>query len=347
MSLKRKISAGMDAVFSRLPFQLVQTDVFCPFYHCVANTPGDHLKHLFPIRDPRTFLADLEFLARSFTPITLNNMIAHAREDRPVSPRAMFLSFDDGLREIANEIAPLCTRVGVPATFFVNSASVDNRILCFRHKASLLIETLFRSGPSSIREVARLTGLPDDASPDDVIRKVAAARAADTPILDRIAVVVGVDFEAFLHRNQPYLTSEEIQTLRTQGFEIGAHSIDHPHYADLTLAEQVRQTEHCAADLKARFGLERISFAFPFTSDGVDQQFFDDMLRRDVVDLIFCVGGMPVNSRRLLQRTWMETDSHMPVSRIIRHSYARKLSGQISHQLKAAIHPRAIFSSRA
>ena len=54
----------------------------------------------------------------------------------------MFLSFDDGLREIANEIAPLCRQVGVPATFFVNSASLDNRFLCFRNKASLLIEKL-------------------------------------------------------------------------------------------------------------------------------------------------------------------------------------------------------------
>ena len=68
--------------------------------------------------------------------------------------------------------------------------------------------------------------------------------------------MLGVDFETFLRQHRPYLTSEEIQTLRTQGFEIGAHSIDHPHYADLTLAEQVRQTEHCATDLKARFGLK-------------------------------------------------------------------------------------------
>ena len=331
-------------MLSCLPLQLFWNDIFCPFYHCVTDRPGDHVKHLYPIRDPRTFLADLEFLARSFTPVTLSDLIAYAREDRTVPPRAMFLSFDDGLKEIANEIAPLCRQVGMPATFFLNSASLDNRFLCFRNKASLLIKSLFRSRSTAIREVARQIDLPDDTSRDDVISRVAAARAADTHFLDRIAGVLGVDFETFLRQHRPYLTSEEIHTLRSQGFEIGAHSIDHPHYADLTLAEQVHQTEHCATDLKARFGLERISFAFPFTSDGVDQPFFDDMLARDVVDLIFCVGTMPSNNRCILQRTWIEIDAHMPARQIIQHFYAKKLSGHISCKLRGFT--QAIFSGR-
>ena len=340
MSRKRKIRAGVEAVLSRLPFRLVRsavrTTIFCPFYHCVTDTPGDHVKHLFPIRSSRTFQADLELLARSFTPVTLNDLIAHAREDRAVPPRAMFLSFDDGLREIADEIAPVCRKVGVPATFFVNSASLDNRFLCFRNKASLLIESLSRSGSSSIREVARLIGLPDDASSDNVIQRIATARVADSPILDAIAPVVGADFATFLRRNRPYLATQEIQTLRTQGFEVGAHSIDHPHYADLTLPEQVRQTEDCATDLKARFGLKRISFAFPFTSDDVGQQFFEEMFGRNIVDLIFCVGSMPANHPRILQRMWMETDAHMPARRMIQHFYARELSGQIARRVKGS-----------
>jgi peptidoglycan/xylan/chitin deacetylase (PgdA/CDA1 family) len=323
-------TAGDQNHALRLTDPGIRSESFCPFYHCATDTPGDHVKYLFPIRDPRTFLSDLEFLARSFTPVTLNDLIAHAREDHPLPPRSMFLSFDDGLREIASVVGPLCRQVGVPATFFVNSASLDNRFLCFRHKASVLIETLSECGASSIKEVARLIHLGDSTSRGDVIKQVAAARAADTPILNGIARLLGVDFEAFLRDNRPYLTSEEVQTLRTQGFEIGAHSIDHPHYADLKLGEQIHQTQTCARDLKARFGLERISFAFPFTSDDVETEFFDDMLGRDVVDLIFCVGAMPVNNRRILQRTWMEVDRRMPAHQIVQHFYVKKFQRIIS-----------------
>ncbi len=314
--------------------QIAAGPIFCPFYHCVTDEPGDHVKRLFPIRNPRTFRDDLEFLAHSFAPLSLSDLVNHAREGRPLPPRAMFLSFDDGLREVADEIAPLCKRVGVPATFFLNSASLDNRFLCFRHKASLLIENLSNTHPSLITEVARLMGLPDGVQPEIVIQRVADARVRDTHTLDLIARVVELDFETFLHQRQPYLTTKEVQTLLVQGFEIGAHSVDHPHYSDLPLPQQVCQTVDCARDLKARFGLERISFAFPFTSDGVEQPFFDEVLGREIVDLIFCVGAMPANETRVLQRAWMESDAHLPVQRIMRDFHTKELSGRLLSGIK-------------
>ena len=42
--------------------------------------------------------------------------------------RCLHLTFDDGFRELHDVVAPILLRKGIPATFFVNSAFIDNKI---------------------------------------------------------------------------------------------------------------------------------------------------------------------------------------------------------------------------
>lgn len=62
--------------------------------------------------------------------------------------------------------------------------------------------------------------------------------------------------------------------LSQRGFSIGAHSMDHPEYRFLPLADQIRQTEESLQVIEARIGPDIASFAFPFTDFGVSAAFF-------------------------------------------------------------------------
>jgi peptidoglycan/xylan/chitin deacetylase (PgdA/CDA1 family) len=111
------------------------------------------------------------------------------------------------------------------------------------------------------------------------------------PAYDELAALVGCDFDAFLQKQKPYLTTEQVKTLIQQGFQFGAHSIDHPQYQFLPLAEQLRQTQVSMDFVQQKFDLSYRIFAFPFTDFGVSQAFFDALKANNIVDFSFGCAG--------------------------------------------------------
>ena len=77
----------------------------------------------------------------------LLDVIAWVRGETILPPNSFLLTFDDGFREIYDIIAPILLDKGIPATFFISSGFLDNRELCYQHKASLLVEKV-RNGIS-------------------------------------------------------------------------------------------------------------------------------------------------------------------------------------------------------
>ena len=89
-------------------------------YHMVSHEAVPHVRPLFPYKNPAQFASDLEFLAGSDA----------------------FLSFDDGAAECRTIVAPLLSRYGQRATFFINTDLIDNKVLSYRHKLALGIDRL-------------------------------------------------------------------------------------------------------------------------------------------------------------------------------------------------------------
>ncbi|MDX1983290.1 MAG: polysaccharide deacetylase family protein [Bryobacteraceae bacterium] len=266
---------------------LAATPLAAPCFHLVADQCPPHVRHLYPSRTPERFQADLDWLLRRFRPVGLDDLTACVRNGRPFPKNSAFLSFDDGFREMYEIVAPICLRKGVPATFFLATAFLDNRELCYRHKASLLMD---RSGSAEFLKVTyRRRKMLDDA-----------------------AVALNVDFDDYLRRHQPYLTTNQVNSLRSQGFTIGGHSVDHPPYAELILGEQLEQTRRCLAAFQPRAR----AFAFPFVSTGINRQFYHAVFAESLAEIIFCIGDMPTGyGNRLVQRFGVEDGRDMPLNR--------------------------------
>ena len=229
---------------------------FLPFYHLVSDENPRHIRHLYPVRTVRQFRDDLDFFLKNYQPVPLEAFWPQAENParRSAGRPAMHLSFDDGLRECHDVVMPILLEKGVPATFFLNPDFVDNRDLMFRYKASLLCEA----------------GVGQPIAPLSV-------PYAQRHLLDDMAAAAGLDFAAFLEKQRPYLSSEQIRTMQGRGFSFGAHSMSHPMYRDLPLREQLGQTLDSLRALRERFGAQSDVFAFPFTDDGVGAVFFQKM----------------------------------------------------------------------
>ncbi|MCZ2102187.1 MAG: polysaccharide deacetylase family protein [Chitinophagales bacterium] len=260
---------------------LVHNTVF-PFYHLIEDDVPIHVRHLYPVRKIQTFKKDLEYLLRHYEPMDLSDLLQYLNHGKQRQKPGFFLSFDDGLREIYDIVAPMLTSYGIPAAFFINPSFVENADLFFRFKASILIENLNRL---STNQSNRLTTLLQSQQHQNALESI---RYAERHLLDEVAKVMEISFKEYLLRVQPYMSLSQIQKLHNDGFYIGAHSMDHPRYNDISFEAQLSQTQQSLEYIKANVQKDALLFAFPFTDYGVKASFFKSIF----ADVIFGTAGM-------------------------------------------------------
>jgi len=320
--LREALKSAVAGLASCIPFSgLLRTSrqkLFLPFYHLVGDEETPHIRHLYQLRSTKLFEADLDFLLKYFQPIDLTTLIGITKGYLPLpSKPVMHLSFDDGLRECAEVVAPILLRKGIPATFFLNSAFLDNRDLMFRYKISLCIELL-----SKMPEAAQKTAM---SLAKTLFHKGAVEMATydEQAAITIFAQEIGsFGFDAFLQTQKPYMTTVQVQELLQNAFSIGSHSIDHPLYSNILLGEQIRQTILSQDFLTATFQLNYKVFAFPFSDDGVNKNFFEKILSEEKFDLTFGGAGLKKDVvQRNLQRFPMETQGLPSAHRIVATEY--------------------------
>lgn len=298
--------AGAAAGLRRL-VSLSGYNLFLPFYHTVGSNLR-HIRHLYPARPEKQFREDLDYMLKHFQPLDTEGLIKGVQEGLPKSRRYMYLSFDDGLSEVYHTVHPILKEKGIPYAIFINPDFVGNRRLFFAHKASLVLDALDsrdNAGGSAVRKLLEAEGVTY-ATLNEGLR---AAGHKHEHLLDEAARIIGVDFEAFLLNEKPYMSLEQIQELHKEGVTIGAHSMDHPLYSRLTLEDQLRQTSESIAWVQENFREKWRLFAFPFTDHGVGREFFERVhdKHNPMADLTFGTAGLKRDiTPRHLQRVPVE-----------------------------------------
>ena len=245
-------------------------------YHTVSDREMPHLSELYRVRSTREFERDLDGLLRRFAPVSAMQVHEAITSGRNFTKPSLLMSFDDGFSESAGIIAPILKRRGVPAIFFLNPAFLDNRQLFYRCKCSLLAGRLrSMKDPKGLCELvsSRIPGKIGSAR--DLYRYLLALSHDDEALIDDLATLFEVDFQGYLKVRKPYLSTGQVRDLLSDGFEVGAHSLDHPEYSTLSNDEQMHQTVKSMDFICSTFGVPYRYFAFPFTDSGVGDHFFN------------------------------------------------------------------------
>jgi peptidoglycan/xylan/chitin deacetylase (PgdA/CDA1 family) len=229
-------------------------------------------------------------------------------EKESITRPVFHLTFDDGLKEMVTTVAPLLQKLGIPATFFINTGFIGNREIFYRYKASVLIDRLPFIHSASIKKVSGLLdsyGIGDGTLPNRLL-SVDYSRKA---LLDDLATVIEVNFRDYLKEHDIYMNEPDIRDLLNKGFSIGAHSIDHPEFRVLSREEQLKQTKESTTFLMKTFAVSPVLFSFPFSDEGVTMEYFTRTHNPGgPVDLSFGISGMKTDSvSRHLHRIPMET----------------------------------------
>ena len=326
LSERAAISAGRLLPAAAIARAAAGGSCLLPYYHVVSDEWLPHVSPLYRFRSVREFHADLEFLLRHYQPVGLAELLA--APGRP--PHSLLLTFDDGFREIHDVIAPILRAKGVPAAFFLTSGGLGNQLLCAHQKTALLLDRLAAGVSATTRaEIGHLVGAPPgtEANLAVALRKLGHR---DTALIDAVGAVIGIDFAGFLASAQPYLTEEQARSLLAQGFELGAHSIDHPLYSQLSVEEQLRQTRDSMASLQERLGLKRRVFAFPHSDDGVSAAFFTRLAADGGMEATFGTSAPHLDpTPRHFQRFSMEKEG-MSAAAILAHQAIRRAKQRVA-----------------
>ncbi len=326
----RLVPAVVSGVFGRVAYPLLRAvagvNPLVVYHHIVSDEPVPHVERLYGFRSIAEFTRDIETVVRDYRPISVQELLACRAAGEPAPAGSVLVSFDDGLRECADVIAPILQAKGVPGCFFVNSAFVGNAAMAYDLQKGLLADrvtttSLSRTAESQLR---RLLGAAD-LGPVDLDGAILSVPYASRSLLEEIAAVVDVDFGAYLSDVKPYMDHDQVRGLVAVGHAVGAHSVDHPRYSDLTLDEQLAQTLDSVRFVRTNFDVDYGVFAFPSSDDGVGSAFFAALAGTGEVDLCFGNQGILDDAvDMVLQRTTMEKTS-MPAEAILGKAYTRRL----------------------
>lgn len=342
-----RLASRLSALAEQLPFGLFRPmlggAVSGFFLHDVSEHPKAIIRHLYRAPSPREFDEILGFLGKEFNFVSLDEVVAHYREGSSLPRRAAFFSIDDGFVSCREIIAPRLKQAGIPATFFLTTGVLNNAALFAGHKRSLLIEALSQKIAGEGREP--LDYLPPEGSeieqrrPEDILqalRHFPIHTRDGKASLDHLGGVLGVDWAAYLSQHKPFMNDDDVRWLLGEGFDIGAHGVDHTKFQFLGEEERAAQVKETVKTLCGRYGVKRLAFSFPNSAAKVSREWMRQQLEDEPRLSIFVnTGRYACNDSAMVNRLTLDvpiarkgkpvSPGSASVARAIQSSMARRL----------------------
>jgi peptidoglycan/xylan/chitin deacetylase (PgdA/CDA1 family) len=239
-------------------------------YHRVHATPDP----MFPGEvDAKRFDWQMALLRERCHPLSLAESVTSLK-DGELPPRAVAITFDDGYADNATIALPILKKHGLSATFFVATGFLDGG----RMWNDSVIEAV-RRAPAGIMRREEF-GLPEAALGKESVRGAVAGEMLRAikhrPPEERLARVeafcrrIGATFPADL-----MMTSSQVRDLVDAGMAIGAHTVNHPILAALSVEQAREEISTSRRVLESITGRRVMAFAYPNGQPG------DDYTERD------------------------------------------------------------------
>lgn len=231
---------------------------------------------------PAALATQLEALGALGDFVTLGAVHAALGGGRPLPPRAVLVTFDDGLREQVEHALPVLDRLRVPAAFFVSTAPIADGTPCAVH---LLHALRARVAPGTLLDLLRERAPAHGAA---LAAEVDAAAAAaqyryDTPeaarlkyllnftldharrdalVLDCFARACGDPRDAAVAL---YMTRDDVRAVAVRG-ALGTHGHRHVPLATLSAADRCREVARSIGLLHSWTGSRPFAISYPYGS---------------------------------------------------------------------------------
>jgi peptidoglycan/xylan/chitin deacetylase (PgdA/CDA1 family) len=262
----------------------------CVVFHEIADAESPFTRGLGVTVAPARFEAYVRFLARHYVPVTLDRVL----QGGELPERAVLVTFDDAYASVARVAAPLLSKHGVPAAFFVNAGFVGNEDLGFDNVLSYVHET---KGLALLKDAAASIGGGADAAVwlDDLILKYTSRLKPAEVAAYRAEVVrrAGISTQALAREARLYMDEADLRSLAAHGVAVGSHTFSHPWCRSLDAAAMEREIAGNVRRLAELGAPAAPAFAVPYGSPTDATPALRAELARGGCRAVFVVRGLP------------------------------------------------------
>jgi peptidoglycan/xylan/chitin deacetylase (PgdA/CDA1 family) len=218
---------------------------------------------------PEVFRQQLQFLKAHYQIIHPEDFRASIEQDKPLPPRAVLLTCDDGLVNTLTDMLPVLQSENVPCLFFVTSAS------CCDQPGILWFEELYQ-----LMRINPLIGLDPHLLGDEgaarpasgfqslwwnTVRKASRWDATTRANwINRARISCGPMPSFSSDRRWRLLSNVELKQLADAGMSIGAHTRSHTVLSVCSDEESRREIQDSKNDIERVLGMPVWAFAYPF-----------------------------------------------------------------------------------
>jgi peptidoglycan/xylan/chitin deacetylase (PgdA/CDA1 family) len=199
------------------------------------------------IRDGAVFDDHLDVLSESGRFVSLEDVVANATDCKPLPPRPILLTFDDGEPSVLHTAGPRLHRRGIPAVMFVITDLIGSDHVVWTTEVEQLVASGGRTsfGPTTDGRalVRTLKGCPDDVRLE-VIEELRGTASDESP-------------------KAAQLSTAELAELVRLGVAISSHTMSHPcltRCTDDVMDREVAGSREALTDL---LGVPPLALAYP------------------------------------------------------------------------------------
>jgi peptidoglycan/xylan/chitin deacetylase (PgdA/CDA1 family) len=186
---------------------------------------------------------------------------AERLQEGTLPSRAACITFDDGYANNLEIAAPVLKRLDLPATFFITAAAVERGIMW----NDLVIEGIRRArGDLDLQDIGYgRHGLVDDGARRAAIQAV-ITELKYQPLSERLCIAERI-FSRAADEVPPRLmmNTKQVAELGAMGFDIGAHTMNHPILKVIPPDDARREIEESRDWVARVVGRPPKSFAYP------------------------------------------------------------------------------------
>jgi peptidoglycan/xylan/chitin deacetylase (PgdA/CDA1 family) len=244
-----------------------QLSLRCVLFHDVSDAESSFTKGLGGTITRKNFEAALKFITRHYTPVSLQDVLADS-DSLALPPRPILVTFDDAYASVSEFAAPLCSKFGVPAVFFVNGSCLDNRQLALDNLVCYVANVC---GLDTISDAAHIASSTNDIelhSLTEVFSRFLPTISLPARETFRSALLqlARINDGELAEKAGLYLSSQQLRDLATFNFEIGNHTYSHANCRSLSAEDFAGEIDRNRAVLEAVSGKKVRSFSVPYGS---------------------------------------------------------------------------------
>jgi peptidoglycan/xylan/chitin deacetylase (PgdA/CDA1 family) len=228
-------------------------------FHRVGSPAGDPARELVPALDTAIFDAQMHHIRTHYDAVAASELHTAAAHRRAGDRYPVAVTFDDDLASHAETAAPILKRHGIPATFFLCGASLDQPY-------EFPWERLQRAVDRGLVDASVLDALGFRQAGSTPPILDLWVRMQNLAPADRDAVAARLEELAGPAPPDAGLRRQQIQHLIDAGFEIGFHTLRHYALARLNREQLAQAMTEGREQLEEVAGRKLTTIAYPHGS---------------------------------------------------------------------------------